>query len=89
MQRRYHNFICEVKQNFQKTTLGNTFIVLDYTKKDKFLSNGALRSHCEQIHRTNFNRSRAKCLDRVKTIIKNRSGYSCHVFFNLSNKQAV
>ena len=32
-----------VKQNFRESTLGNTFIIHDDTKKDKFHSNGALR----------------------------------------------
>lgn len=31
------------KQNFRESTLGNTFIVHDDAKKDKFHSNGALR----------------------------------------------
>ena len=43
MQRCYQKFICKVKQNFRESTLGNTFIVHDDTKKDKFHSNGALR----------------------------------------------
>ena len=43
MQRFYQKFICKVKQNFRESTLGNTFIVHDDTKKDKFHSNGALR----------------------------------------------
>ena len=39
MQRFYQKFICKVKQNFRGSTLGNTFIVHDDTKKDKFHSN--------------------------------------------------
>jgi hypothetical protein len=33
MQRCYQKFICKVKQNFRESTLGNTFIVHDDTKK--------------------------------------------------------
>ena len=43
MQRFYQKFICKVKQNFRESTLGNTFIVHDDTKKDEFHSNGSLR----------------------------------------------
>ena len=43
LQRCYQKFICKVKQNFRESTLGNTFIVHDDTKKDKFHSDGALR----------------------------------------------
>ncbi len=66
LQRCYQKFICKGKQNFRKPSLGNTLIVHDNTKKDKFHSNGRYGTHCEQTYRTNFNRGRAKCIDWVK-----------------------
>ena len=43
LQRCYQKFSCKGKQTFRKPSLGNTLIVHDNTKKDKFHSDGALR----------------------------------------------
>ena len=66
LQRCCQKFMRKIRQNFRESTRGDTLIIHGDTKKNTFTQMERYGTHCKQSYRTNFNRSRVMCINRVR-----------------------